>query len=253
MSVRNILLVCLAAAAGCPVPAEADIPASDNLVLVQAGPADRETIAEIQTLLADLGFDPGPADGQIGPKTRRAIVAWQRIAGLPDDGIPTVSLLQALRGKTDEKPDDSKSAPMPDAPVDPASTSIDPLSDNAVAAHGDAALAPDGGDIVVAPLEEALRVDQPILAGSAWRFVDDTGSAFTIKFRPDGKLEGVVYADFWKWWMNDDELSVSYDNGMGLTVTRTGTLTGPDAMEGQAIASRGQTWTWRATRIDDDN
>ena len=35
----------------------------------------------IQDELAAKGFDPGPADGQFGPKTRKAIKAWQEAKG----------------------------------------------------------------------------------------------------------------------------------------------------------------------------
>lgn len=39
-------------------------------------------IARTQTLLAELGYDPGPADGVMGDRTRRAIVNYQRAQGL---------------------------------------------------------------------------------------------------------------------------------------------------------------------------
>jgi lytic murein transglycosylase len=39
-----------------------------------------------QAALARLGYDAGPADGQIGLKTRSALRAWQRAKGLPADG-----------------------------------------------------------------------------------------------------------------------------------------------------------------------
>ena len=35
----------------------------------------------IQAALAAAGFDPGPADGKFGPRTRRAIEAWQEATG----------------------------------------------------------------------------------------------------------------------------------------------------------------------------
>jgi membrane-bound lytic murein transglycosylase B len=39
-----------------------------------------------QAALAKLGYDAGPADGQIGLKTRIALRAWQRSRALPADG-----------------------------------------------------------------------------------------------------------------------------------------------------------------------
>ncbi len=50
----------------------------------------------IQKELDDRGYDVGPADGVIGPRTRRAIEAYQRDAGLPVDGLATDTLLDHL-------------------------------------------------------------------------------------------------------------------------------------------------------------
>lgn len=59
-------------------------------------PADRETIRSIQDGLSKLGFDPGPADGIAGTKTRDAIRAFQQQAGLPADGVPTQELAKRI-------------------------------------------------------------------------------------------------------------------------------------------------------------
>lgn len=50
----------------------------------------------IQRELNDRGYDVGPADGTIGPRTTRAIRAYQRDAGLPVDGRATDTLLDHL-------------------------------------------------------------------------------------------------------------------------------------------------------------
>jgi len=60
-------------------------------------PADRETVVSIQTGLARLGFDPGPADGIAGTRTRAAIRAFQQQNGLPADGEPTRELEQKIQ------------------------------------------------------------------------------------------------------------------------------------------------------------
>jgi hypothetical protein len=44
-------------------------------------------IERIQRRLAELGIDPGPIDGRMGPKTKAAIRAFQRLHGLTADGI----------------------------------------------------------------------------------------------------------------------------------------------------------------------
>ncbi len=57
-------------------------------------------LAEIQRLLSDRGFEPGPADGKIGRKTRDAISRYQRQAGLDPSGEPSMDLVKALRKST---------------------------------------------------------------------------------------------------------------------------------------------------------
>ncbi len=54
-------------------------------------------VAEAQRLLAALGFDPGPADGVAGRRTRAAVRAYQRATGLPETGVIDESLLASLR------------------------------------------------------------------------------------------------------------------------------------------------------------
>lgn len=49
-----------------------------------------------QAALIKLGYDAGPADGQIGLKTRVALRAWQRSHGLPADGYLSPHLAGVL-------------------------------------------------------------------------------------------------------------------------------------------------------------
>lgn len=50
-------------------------------------PQDILTVRGIQHRLKELGFDPGPIDGALGPKTKAAIVGFQSAHGLKPDGI----------------------------------------------------------------------------------------------------------------------------------------------------------------------
>ena len=59
------------------------------------GDALRRMVA-IQRALARLGYDPGPADGISGPRTRAAIRAFQAAAGLPVDGLMSDQLESAV-------------------------------------------------------------------------------------------------------------------------------------------------------------
>ncbi len=66
-----------------------DAPAKKELKKLGASPEDP---AEIQRLLAALGYDPGPIDGKIGQKARSAIRAFENDQGLQVSGNPTFEL-----------------------------------------------------------------------------------------------------------------------------------------------------------------
>lgn len=60
-------------------------------------PADRAQLMEIQRLLAESGYDPGPVDGLMGPRTEQAIRRYQQAMRLPETGQATRGLLQHLQ------------------------------------------------------------------------------------------------------------------------------------------------------------
>jgi localization factor PodJL len=65
------------------------------------GEQDRQALVKkIQTLLADAGYDPGPADGVAGPKTVDAVRAYQRTVGVPDTGAIDKNLMASLSDGT---------------------------------------------------------------------------------------------------------------------------------------------------------
>lgn len=53
---------------------------------------DRGTVRDVQNGLARLGYNPGPVDGVLGPRTGDAIRSYQRDHGLLVDGKPTSEL-----------------------------------------------------------------------------------------------------------------------------------------------------------------
>lgn len=55
-------------------------------------------IAEAQALLAQRGYEPGPADGLVGPRTTDAVRAFRQSVGLGDADTIDAALLNALRG-----------------------------------------------------------------------------------------------------------------------------------------------------------
>lgn len=73
------------------VPAAAAAPSA-------AAAAAALDIAVIQRELSKRGYDPGPADGVPGPKTRTAIGQYEADAGLPVTNQPSLALQQKLTG-----------------------------------------------------------------------------------------------------------------------------------------------------------
>jgi peptidoglycan hydrolase-like protein with peptidoglycan-binding domain len=67
---------------------------SSTSVEVKSG---NDLVALVQKLLAENGYDPGPADGLLGEKTIEAISAFQDRAGLPKTGQIDTDLVAALR------------------------------------------------------------------------------------------------------------------------------------------------------------
>lgn len=60
-------------------------------------PLARREREELQKRLAEHGLDTGAPDGIIGRQSREAIRAFQRTRGLPQDGYPSLQLLELLR------------------------------------------------------------------------------------------------------------------------------------------------------------
>ena len=56
----------------------------------------RADIRRAQELLAQLGFDPGPIDGLIGPRTRTAVESFEQAKDLPASGEVTPALIDRL-------------------------------------------------------------------------------------------------------------------------------------------------------------
>ncbi len=56
----------------------------------------KKIMRNVQRMLRDVGYDPGPIDGSRGGKTASALSAFQRDKGLKRTGTVTAPTLQAL-------------------------------------------------------------------------------------------------------------------------------------------------------------
>jgi hypothetical protein len=67
-----------------------------SLGVAEALPSQRDLVREVQLKLSDAGFDPGPADGLMGPRTRDAIRGFQEAKGLAVNGRLDEATQEAL-------------------------------------------------------------------------------------------------------------------------------------------------------------
>ena len=58
------------------------------------------TVRDIQAGLQRLGYDPGAADGRMGPRTADAIRRYEQDNGMPVDGQPSQAVLESIRAKS---------------------------------------------------------------------------------------------------------------------------------------------------------
>lgn len=67
---------------------DASVPLREQQAVSDAGPPPwgAAGIRSIQMALRNAGFDPGPVDGQMGPRTQSAVRSFQMAHGLKADG-----------------------------------------------------------------------------------------------------------------------------------------------------------------------
>lgn len=83
------------------------------------GESETEVVAEAQRLLNERGYDAGPADGLEGPRTIRAVRAYQADHGLDRTGRVDDELLDSLRGDAPRERARAESPPKDEDWVDP--------------------------------------------------------------------------------------------------------------------------------------
>ena len=70
--------------------------ATGDAPTAMTGDLPRERVRRAQERLAAAGFDPGPVDGAMGPRTRAALRAFQEARGLDPTGEPDGPTLAEL-------------------------------------------------------------------------------------------------------------------------------------------------------------
>jgi len=72
-----------------------------------SGPNTGNMVKDIQSMLSELGYDPGPPDGVMGRRTRSAIRTYQLHSDLPINGQPSNGLRKALAADLGYAPPES--------------------------------------------------------------------------------------------------------------------------------------------------
>jgi hypothetical protein len=170
--------------------------------------ATMDELRQVQERLEELGFDPGPADGYMGQRTKAALHAYQRSIAAIADGRLTFDLYQRLTAE-----------PEVGSPSQQQSLGAAAVESNCV----------------------------PIIEGS-WQFEDELGSKFTLTLHQDGSVADTPYPRHWRWKAAAGVVEITYDNGMGTSVTRFGRLA-DGVMLGDAKDSHGRAWVWKAVRV----
>jgi cell wall-associated NlpC family hydrolase len=85
------------------LPTKTEEPTGGGLATVRMG-AKGASVRTLQEKLRARGFDPGPLDGDFGPRTDGAVRAFQRAKGLTVDGIVGPQTWGALGGATGPAP-----------------------------------------------------------------------------------------------------------------------------------------------------
>ena len=143
---------------------------------------DKPWVTEIQTHLTTLGYSPGVIDGAFGNKSQTAITAFQQQRGDPLTGLPTPSVMAALRGESEAatqaaaqaKPQAApQAAPQATAPATPqAATNVSAAAPSPVSPIYEAddinRLATFAGKYAPGPMSAAIRL-VPRSEAISWR------------------------------------------------------------------------------------
>jgi len=180
-----------------------------------------ELTFETQDRLNRLGYDAGPVDGMMGPRTRSAVEAFQRDHGLPVTGRVTEALVTSLqRAERGEPVIATVEAPagLPESDEPAASASSEPID----SADATAAAAP-ATVFAEAPAKAGLRAVGPVtrngrlLSGYPITRGDVRGETvpFVYRDRFASHIDLALYVDLlllgeWPDLLEDEEVALAY-------------------------------------------
>ena len=174
---------------------------STAALLLAAAPAralDQAALSEMETLLRDLGFDPGPVDGVVDADTTEAIRRYKDFALAPGAPEPSAALLDELRGvaaafaalsaaKAKAAPADTMPSPLPDLGAAPEETPApEPVAEKVV-------VPPPPAPPKLKPLDAAPQPAEPqdqvaALPPAEAEVAPETGPAAEAQARIDAEL-----------------------------------------------------------------
>ena len=76
--------------------------------------SEAHEVSRIQAALTKAGYKPGPVDGKMGDKTRKALEAFQKDNGLKPDGVVGPKTLEKLKPFLADAAEAPASAPAPE-------------------------------------------------------------------------------------------------------------------------------------------
>ena len=164
-------IITTTSATSTPVPEDAPSPTPKSL---QKGFTDSDAVREVQKRLKELGYYKGSADGDFGPATEKAVIAFQKDHGLTADGKVGEKTLSKLNGSSTSSAKESSSSKESKA------TAVPKVSENTYLESGKSGKQ-------VKTMQNRL-IELGWLAGSASGTYDDATEAAVIAFQKKAKL-----------------------------------------------------------------
>lgn len=138
--------------------------------------ADLSNVLGVQQTLQQLGYDPGPLDGVMGPMTKAAIMQFQQDQGLAVDGIVGPDTRTAMDARLASQGQAVVELDSPPNPLPPTATPVfippwwdeTPPSDEIIASAGSPLVAPDVSTPALSVETTAAAADARASSAIAW-------------------------------------------------------------------------------------